>query len=300
MTTNKPISMPENTWQPWQPRVAFPAFAQSYNSYEFTVQPSFLSRNWKSYLYPLVTFWRKQISFQELLIRYFNAFFSRSIHFRVFHLSKNGQFIKEIPQHEKIKVGESFCYDLDLRGKQATEDMLVLFVASQGRLDKFSSSPGNMTARYSNDTTAAGYRTGFFSRPLNNGKGHYGYTGLNPATSLKPNIQNGILLINHSSNPAYNETARPVIRVYTDAKTFLEKPFPAIAPHGFSEALVEDLFPEVIKWKENKTPFWIVTECKGTSLASFHTYRDNHGNLLAIEHSRPSHAQVLDYWKKKK
>lgn len=289
-----------DAWQQWEPRVAFPAFAQTYNSYEFTIQPSFLQRSWKSYLYPLVTFWRKQISFRELLIRYRNALFSRSIHFRVYQLSKNGKLLEQIPQNETIKVGESFCYHLDLRNKPNGQDVLVLFVASQGRLDKFSSSPGNMTARYSNSKNISGYRTGFFSRPLNNGKGHYGYTGLNPATNNNPHVRNGVLLINHSSDPGYSTVAKPVIRVYRDAQTFLEKPFPEIAAHGFNEALVEDLFPEVIDWKKQNISFWIITECKGVSLASFHTYRDDAGNLLAIEHSRPSHAQVLDYWKKKK
>jgi hypothetical protein len=290
--------LPASLWQAWEPRVSFPAFSGAFNSYEFTVQPGLDCRKLKHFLYPLYLWRRNEIGWPEALARYRQLLKGAHITFRVYRLSANGEFLSELGRSKPVAIGETYIFQHDMRDARADE--IILFVASRGRMDKFFSSPGNMTARYSTPKSVAGYRTGFFARPLNCGKKHYGYTGLNPGMPSDPRIRSGVLLINHSSDPAYNQSVSPVMRLYRGKDAYLERSFGAIPPHGFRELMVADAFPEAVEWRQARQPLWMVTECKGVTLASFHVYRDLEGQLLAIEHSRPSHAQVLDYWKAKK
>jgi hypothetical protein len=108
-----------------------------------------------------------------------------------------------------------------------------------------------------------------------------------------------MLLINHSSDPAYSKSANPVIRLHKSHDEFLEADFGPIKAHSFTEQGLDQLFPNWADWSKNSKNIWTVAQCKGVTLASFHTYRRNDNTLLAIEHSRPSHAQVINYWKKK-
>ncbi len=288
----------ELLWKEWEPRVLFPAFAGAFNSYEFTVQPTLENKSLKNLMYPLYLWQKKEIMFRNMVARYLQMLRGERIKFRTYRLSSDGELLAHVGESRSIAMGETYIFQHDLREEKYNE--IILFVASRGRMDKFFSSPGNMTARYSTKKAISGYRTGFFARPLNCGKGHYGYTGLNPAVTYESGINMGILLINHSSDPMYNKSVSPIIRVYQSKDIYLEHSFGEIKPHGFKEVVIENLFPETKEWKKNNQNFWVVTECKGASLASFHTYRNIEGQLLAIEHSRPSHAQILDYWKGKK
>jgi hypothetical protein len=289
--------LPENLWKPWQPRVAFPAFAGSLNVFEFTIQDSLEKLTFKQFLTPAYAASKKVKSWSHALNDYKGLILRQGISFQVFRLSAGGVFQEKLFQSKEIGIGESFTFRHDLR--EMKENEMILFVASRGRADKMSSSPGNMTVRYTNPQAVCGYRTGFFARPLNSGKGHFGYTGLNPALSYNPQIQSGNLLINHSSEPSYNQSVNPKIRLHRSKEEYVEASFGEIQPHGFREVNLQSLFPEFEKWKSESPNLWTVSECKGVTLASFHTYRNREGNLLAIEHSRPSHTQVIDYWKKK-
>lgn len=290
--------LPEKLWRDWEPRVAFPAFAGMFNSYEFTIQPGLELRSLKNLLYPIYLLRSKEITLRDACVRYLQLLRGPRIAFRTYRLNAQGGFIEELIPSAPITTSETYIFQHDLR--EAKADEMILFVGTRGRMDKFFTSPGSMTARYSAEHGIAGYRTGFMARPLNAGKGHYGFTGLNPATTNNPHIRMGILLINHSSNPAYNQSAAPVVRLHRTKNDYIERSFGMIAPHGFLEIDLETVFPELAAMKENHGPFWFVTECKGTTLASFHTYRNMQHQLLAIEHSRPSHAHILDYWKAKK
>lgn len=106
--------------------------------------------------------------------------------------------------------------------------------------------------------------------------------------------------MNHSSDPTYDKIAKPIVRLYKPGGSYLEAVFGEILPHGFLEKSYHDLFPNFDSWVGDAQNVWSVSECKGVSLASFHVYRAQDGHLLSIEHSRPSHAQVLLYWKTKK
>lgn len=289
--------LPGELWKPWEPRVYFPGFAGSVNTFEFTVQDSLEKMTLKQFLTPAYAAHKKVKSWPHAFHDYKGMILKKGIRFRVFRLSAEGKFMEKLTESTSIQIGESFTFRHDL--SSAKDNEMILFVASRGRADKMSSSPGNMSVRYTNPSGVSGYRTGFFARPLNSGKGHFGFTGLNPAISLNPRIQSGALMINHSSEPGYSQVVNPKIRLHRSKEEFLEASFGEIQPHGFREVNLEALFPQLEKWKSEASALWTVAECKGVTLASFHTYRNESGNLLAIEHSRPSHTQVIEYWKKK-
>lgn len=290
--------LPSNLWHPWEPRVYFPFFHSYENTFEFTVQPSLRIQSWRNFVYPAYTAYKKLKSWNHAFHDYVHILSGNHIYFDVHRLDKNGNYIQSEGHFGPFRIGETFVFKTSLEN-QPGENGLMLFVASRGRLDKMTSSPGNMTVRYANQKAIAGYRTGFFARPLNEKKGHYGYMGLNPALCMDPKIKSGLLLINHSSDPGYTNFVQPRVRLYKSHDDFLEAEFGSIPPHGFLEKSIPDLFPHFLEWSQKAKYLWTVSECKGVSLASFHTYRDDQNQLLAIEHSRPSHAQVVQYWKKK-
>jgi hypothetical protein len=120
-----------------------------------------------------------------------------------------------------------------------------MLIASRGRLDRWSSSPGSATVRYVGKNYIAGYRTGLFARPLNPvaGKRHFGFTGINPQVMVGDDIVAAVLLINHSSDPGYDRPVSPSVRLYRDARTYLEAPFGEIPAHGALERGVLSFFP---------------------------------------------------------
>lgn len=277
--------------------MAFPAFSKTENTFEFTVQTSLVSNSFRQLVAPAYSAIKGDKGIKHALNDYFNLFLNSRITFKVHRLTSEGAYIAPIENSRPLAVGESYIYNHNLT--RADKDELILFVASRGRGDKNTSSPGNMTARYVTSTSIAGYRTGFFARPLNDQKGHYGFTGLNPALVSDEKIKSGLLLMNHSSNPDYNQSVNPTIKIYAETGETFEAAFGSISPHGYKEVILDDAFSEIAKWKKYRVNFWSSTHCKGVTLASFHTYRDTNNILIAIEHSRPSHAQVINYWKKK-
>ncbi len=290
--------LPANLWQPWQPRVSFPFFCGVENTFEFTVQDSLRIQGWRNFSYPAYTAYKKQKTWTHALHDYGHILSGNHIYFDVHRLNQDGTYVQSEGRFGPFKIGESFVFKSNLSDKAGTNG-LMLFVASRGRLDKMTSSPGNMTVRYASNQAVAGYRTGFFARPLNEKKGHYGYMGLNPALSQNPQIESGILLINHSSDPEYSKAVTPKVRLYKSHDEFIESELGAIAPHGFLEKGLHEIFPQFESFKAGAKNLWTVSNCQGVSLASFHTYRNRQGQLMAIEHSRPSHAQVIQYWKQK-
>jgi hypothetical protein len=292
------MSLPADIWKPWQPRVYFPFFSGVENTFEFTVQDTLAVQGWRNFAYPAYTAYKKQKTWGHALHDYLHLLGPDQLSFTVHSLNEDGTYRSAEGTFGPFAIGQSFVFKKDLSEKPEATGMMV-FVASRGRIDKMTSSPGNMTVRYASKKSVAGYRTGFFARPLNSGKGHYGFMGLNPALSKNSKLQSGILLINHSSDPAYENSANPVVRVYKSSDSYLEADFGAILPHSFKERSLDDLFPNFESWCGHSEKLWTVAHCKGFTLASFHTYRDQAKALMAIEHSRPSHAQVINYWKQK-
>jgi hypothetical protein len=288
-------------WNQWEPRVIFPVFADTENVFDFVVQEKLNGNGLKDYLKPIYHFLKSQKTFSLMIRNVFWVLTNAKIKFRYAYLNRDGQLIKEWSDTTSYGYGDVFSINLNkILSAENVElaDGEFLLIASRGRLDKHSSSPGNVTARYIQNSKISGYRTGLFSRFLNSStKGHFGFTGLNPKVRIDTRYEASLLLINHSSDPEYSLTAEPMVYLYRNESEFLEAPFGAIPPLGIREKKLTDLFPNCQAFLSSTGGLgYTVTKVKGITLASLHMMRSQQtGGLLAIEHSRPAHAAVIRY-----
>jgi len=152
--------------------------------------------------------------------------------------------------------------------------------------------------QYVNAKVVGGYRTGLFTRTLNptSGKKHFAFTGINPQVMVHKDLVASVLLINHSSDPAYDRTVSPTIRLYRNSREYLEAPFGEIPSHGALERCVTKLFPQAESYlSENQGRGLTVAHAPGVTLASLHLLRSPKGTTLGIDHSRPAYTNVVDY-----
>lgn len=292
-------------WKQWEPRVIFPVFENAENVFDFVVQEKLNGDGLKDYLKPIYHFLKSQKPFSLMIKNIFWALTNTKIKFRYAYLSRDGQLVKEWSDSNSYGYGDVFSVNLN---KLLTADNIqlrdgeFLLIASRGRLDKFSSSPGNVTARYIQNSKISGFRTGLFSRFLNSSsKGHFGFTGLNPKVRIDDRYEASLMLINHSSNPEYNLTAEPTVYLHRNETEFLEASFGPIPPLGIREKKLTDLFPDCQDFLSPTGGLgYTVTKVKGITLASLHIMRSKQtGGLLAVEHSRPAHAAIIRYGEKK-
>jgi hypothetical protein len=230
---------------------------------------------------------------------YKNILFGEPYHFRGIYLDRQGRQLLKAPLPGEYKSGGFFHIHLNQwlegHGVPLIDGNLIL-VANRGRADRFSSSPGNVTLRIVADQNVCGFRTGFFSRPLNDGKKHFGYTGVNPHVESSEYWLSSILLINHSSDPAYDRKVIPTVRLHRGTNEFLEAPFGQIAPHASLERTIDEIFPDAREYLAGHAGRgYAITRLKGVSLASVHIFRHRDGRLTSMEHSRPLHPNIVNY-----
>lgn len=292
--------LPEHLWKATEPRAMFPVFAQVQNTVDFMVQAGPRS-SLKQIFAPAYHWYRGRKGLAGIASDYYNMILAPPYRFRGVFLSLSGRVVAECHFDGAFEVGQLFCADLNRvladRGLAPIDGSFIL-IASRGRNDLWNSSPGNATMRYVGDNFVAGFRTGFFARVLNpvRGKKHQGFTGVNPQVVVRGDFISGLLLMNHSSDPLYDRTVRPVTRLHRNQDEFIEAEFGEIAPFGMTERSVEDLFPEAREFlgPVNGEGF-TVSSAKGSTLASFHIIRSRSGRTLALDHSRPAHTNVVDY-----
>lgn len=290
--------LPEGLWRPWEPRTVFPVFRDAEVTLDFVVQES-LRPTVRSLAHlgygVLRRFKPMPVAMRDLL----SAAVGRGIAFRGVFVTCCGEFIAQWPLSPPLQAGEFFSVNINrLRAQRniAVSDGLFILIASRGRLDRWSTSPGSATIRYVGERFIAGYRTGLFARPLNeqNGKGHFGFTGINPQVLVGEDMIASVLLINHSSDPCYDRPVTPVIRLYADSCTFLETTFGTIPPHGCLERTIPELFPDAASFLASSGGRgFTIAQAPGVSLASIHLLRSRSGRTLGLDHSRPSYANVV-------
>jgi hypothetical protein len=228
--------------------------------------------------------------------------FTRNLRFRLYVLSRDGEYCSSYLVPTNFKPGASVDVDLSALLKELglpTGDYLVVAVMSRGRMDGYRSSPASFSMTYIDQDNVAIYRTGAFARPLNEGrlKAHTGFTGINPKIIATKNMVSSLMLINHSSDPDYMVTARPTSVLIREDGAKLEGDFGEIPPLGAREMSVVDIFGNRVF--DFLAPFGgratTVTTCVGVTLGSLHLQRsyDNRGTLLGIEHSRPAHMNLV-------
>lgn len=221
-------------WKEWEPRVSFPTFRGVENSYSFVPDSSLNKINLRTLALPVYYLWQGQKSFKSTLQTYKWILTNKKIKFRGALLSRDGKLLGDFSVPGEFGPGDILEIKVsELRSKLGLpdEDGQFLLIADRGRLDRTNSAPGNTTIRYIGKTFIAGYRTGFFARPLNSStKGHYGFTGINPQIMLTNNLVSSLLLINHSSNPEYTTSVNPTVRLYRNNREFIEASFGEIPP----------------------------------------------------------------------
>jgi hypothetical protein len=292
--------LPNDIWKAWEPRVIFPVFADCENTFDFAVQTTLRPRTLKEWALPGYYALKKQKDWGSALRCYGDVLFDRRIRFRGAFLDRDGQLIKRLSFEGAYGPGDSFSLNLNEKLQDegvSLQDGEFLLIASRGRADRWSSSPGNVTARYVGERFIAGYRTGFFARPLNeNRKAHFGFTGLNPKVLITNDLEASLLLINHSSDPSYDVVCRPTVRLHRSPQEFIEADFGDIPPLGMRERRLTEMFPNA---REYLAPVggrgFTVTKVKGVTLASIHMFRSHSNQTFSLEHSRPSHANVIRY-----
>lgn len=290
--------LPSHAWGQEQPRLNFPIFAGVENHIDFTLQAD-PALTLKRLAVPLYHFVKRRKTLRMMINDYCHLAFGEPYRFKAIYLDRQGNQLLSSAMPGEFRAGGFFHCHIDHwlaeHGVPLVDGNLVL-VASRGRADRFLSSPGNVTLRIVTPTNICGFRTGFFSRTLNAGQSHFGFTGLNPHVESNARWLSSLLLINHSSDPAYAQRVTPTVRLYRSADEFLEAPFGEIAPHAALEKTIDELFPEALTFLAgNHGRGHTITKLKGATLASIHVMRTREGRLTSMEHSRPAHPNIIDY-----
>lgn len=285
-------------WQPHEPRMNFPIFGDAVNEVDFTVQDDrrLTSRRIASPFYRWIF---RGLPFATMLSDYQHMFAPRPLTFRGCFVDCKGELLCHGEFPGAHHPGDYFHCNINdwlASHNVPLQDGNFILVSNRGRADRWQSSPGNITLRIRSGSRVAGYRTGFFARPLNAGHKHVGFTGLNPRVEANEHWVSGLLLINHSSEPGYDNRVKPTVRLYRSDKEYLEADFGEIAPHASAERSILELFPDAEKFLSQSGGIgYTITTLKGTSLASVHVLRSRRGELAALEHSRPAHTNIINY-----
>lgn len=287
-----------NLWAEHEPRLHFPIFKANKNYVEMTIQPTKTSL-FRQLVAPTYYCLKKKKSVKNAARDYFNLLLKRPYKFRGAFFNQSGKCIHNQSFTGSYRLGEVFGCNVNEMLSNAGLDMCdgtFVLISSRGRPDLLTSSPGNAALRVEGHGNVAGYRTGFFCRTLNAGKKHYGFTGLNPQVEIKKDKVASLLFINHSSDPNYEAHVRPNVKLFKNTGEFIEADFGQIPPHAAIERRLDELFPTGAEFlAETGGKGHTITEVQGATLASMHLLRDTAGELLAIEHSRPSFTNIISY-----
>jgi len=290
--------IPFEAWQQHEPRMNLPIFGNALNEVDFTVQDD-RKLNLRRIVAPAYHFARGRSPWRAVLSNYKHMLAPRPFTFKACFVNRQGEMMchEELPG--AYRAGDFFYLNVNdwLRSHNVPiQDGSLILVSSHGRADRWQSSPGNVTLRVTDSGYTAGYRTGFFARPLNAGHKHVGFTGLNPRIEVNTRWVSGLLLINHSSELGYDKTVRPTVRLHVNPEKFLETTFGDIAPHAASERSILELFPNAEEFLASAGGIgYSVSMLTGASLASVHVLRYRSGQLASLEHSRPAHTNIINY-----
>lgn len=290
--------LPLKLWSPTEPRLIFPVFAGMENVIDLTLQPG-PRRTWRDLARPAYNHYRRGKPLGPVLRDYWNLVFDPAYRFRGCYLDRDGKLLLNTPLPGRFREGGYFSVQINqwLQDNGVPQgDGAFILVANRGRTDLWNSSPGNASLRVISPTHVTGFRTGFFTRSLNDGKKHFGFTGLNPQVVVDDQVVASLMLINHSSEPSYNSTVAPTVKLHRSPEEFIEAPFGEIPPFGTRERGLSELFPQAQEFlKPTQGRGFSVAQCKGSTLASIHVFRDKSGAVLSMDHSRPAHTNIVDY-----
>jgi hypothetical protein len=296
--------LPKDSWREHEPRFGFPVFREMKTFVSFAIRPDFKPLNYSKIVVAAKSAVRQGPGgaakfFSEYVPLVLNCY-SKRLRFRIIVTSREGELRGVYKLPSSYPPGGSI--DIDVTEALSSlrlpdDDYMAIIIMSNGRHDGFRSSPGSYSMTYVGERIYTTFRTGGFARTLNDPrhKRHVGFRGINPKAMADERAVSSLLLINHSSNPLYDETVTPrTILLRADGAT-REAEFGPIRPFGGVERSLEDLFgPDV---QEFLAPFGgratTITTCQGVTLASLHLLHARDGSSMSIEHSRPTHTYLL-------
>lgn len=296
--------LPKNVWKTREPRFGFPIFKGIQNFVSFSVRPDFLPVDYaKMRREGYAAFKNGPRSVGGFLKNNIPLLlFSRNpnLRFKLIVTSRKGEYlgIKKIagvyPPGGSV---DSNVTDVIKEMGLPDDDYMAILVMSNGRHDGVRSSPGSYSITYAGKDIYSTYRTGGFTRTLNDPrkKSHFGFRGINPTVIATRDTMSSLFLINHSSYPGYNETVTPhSVLLRADGQT-REASFGKIPAFGGREMPVDKLFGEdVVDFLASfGGKGTVITTCPGVTLASIHITRARDGSSFSIEHSRPTHVYLL-------
>lgn len=303
----------KDLWRQHEPRFGFFLFKEFTTRMSFSIRPDFraLTLIGAARLAKSVWVTRRKASWQaglkeswRIVSEYAPVVLSPDrdrLCFRVAVTTRAGQLLAEHQVRGGVPPGGSVEIDFDeVLSKLGLppDDYIAIVIMSRGRADGFRSSPGSYSMTYYNDRIYTTYRTGGFARALNDPKRkkHGGFRGINPKVLVNATHLSSLGLINHSSDPLYNEMARPrTVLLRADGQT-MEADFGEIPPFGGLVRSMEDLFGPTVR--DFLAPAGglgtTITTCPGITLASLHLCAARDGSSLALEHSRPTHTYLIN------
>lgn len=284
-------------WTQNEPRLHIPILAEPSETYiDFAANHDFKKRTLKGLARVVYYYIKKIKNFKESLFLLWCWIFQPEVKYRFVILDSHGKSYLGPISLKEHQRNSSFSFKLSdyVRKEQLKPHSTLVIIGSRGRVDRWSSSPGNVSVKFVTPQSIYGYRTGFFARQLNARKGHFGFTGVNPKVILDSEYGSKVMLVNHSSKPEYDQVLNPRLKIFNLNNEFLEAEFGKIEPHSYRIVDLEEIIPgaqELLK-KTDGLGMSVIEE-KGSSLASYHLVYNKKTGSIAMDHSRPSQSQLL-------
>ena len=291
--------LPDNLWSPQEPRFAFPVFGDRDNRLSFSLGYDLVGTKKQTLRRFLGAIRRKQ-GVRWYALRDLVAIRPPHVRIRGALLARDGALIARLGEIADLVPGGSF--DISVNALLETQnvpvtDGMFLVVMSRGRRDAFDSSPGSFSMTYENDRSYTCYRTGAFGRVLNDPrvKKHSGFMSVNPKVVVDDKHTSSVFLINHSSWTGYEQTVEPTIDLLRPDGAKLSGSFGPVPPFGGVERGVEEVFPNAREFLGPSGGLGMtVTRAQGATLAGLSLTRSRDGALMAIEHTRPTQAYLIN------
>ena len=153
---------------------------------------------------------------------------------------------------------------------------------------------GTLSVNYKNsDRSICMYRNGLFARPVNDFTHHKpkGFRSIFPFFWDKTQ-ESSFVLVNYSTDKNYRSKASVSVAMHARSNKKIIGKSIEVKAQCFVEVEIGECFnPDDISGGSGG---FIILEAPGVTLSSIHVIRSSStGQLLAVEHSRPTHAYVI-------
>lgn len=216
------------------------------------------------------------------------------VRFRGAFLDRDGHLVAEIPPFAEVRYLQGFDISIDqLLQHQAVprQDGQFLLIADRGIKLDGGYSIGTIGAVFRSPTAFACYRNGAFARPVNEFSHHRprGFRSIAPHMICNETSEASAYFFNFSSDPHFDRTAAPRVRLYRSRDEWLEGTFGEIPPWGARERTLTEMFGAGVRDFLGPVDGMgtVIAVEDGLTLGSLHLIRNRVTGAMAIEHTRP-------------